>query len=222
MSGSIVATIGAAALGAISSRNSAKKAARAQEQSTGASMRFTREATEQARGDVQRMFPKAQESSRAGFQSALDVFNQSVPQQAQLFQQGNIGAQQALTAGLPQQISALLGGPVDISGIQPVQLQQPDMGYAKQMLRLPDALEAVKPKASLPIGFYRGISGGGPIGGFNNLGMWFGFNPNLPINNETIEPPSNVGNIIAGGSNPFANWLGGTPNVNNSDPTGGG
>jgi len=41
------------------------------------------------------------------------------------FQQGNVQAQQALLAGLPQMQNAIMGRAVDTRGLQPVQLQQP-------------------------------------------------------------------------------------------------
>ena len=70
---------------------------------------------EQGRQDVLAAFPKAQEARRQGFQGALDVFGQSIPQQLQAFQGGNVGAQQALLGGLPQQQNAILGLPTDLS-----------------------------------------------------------------------------------------------------------
>ena len=35
-----------------------------------------------------------------------------------VFQQGNIGAQETITTGLPQQINAILGQEIDLSGLQ--------------------------------------------------------------------------------------------------------
>lgn len=90
-------------------------------------------AAAQARGDAIPLFGGAQESQRLGFQSALDVFGQSVPEQARLFGAGNVGAQEQLIAGLPQIQRALLGQNVDLNRFQPVQLT-PDLDFAQQTL----------------------------------------------------------------------------------------
>ena len=44
----------------------------------------------------------------------------------QAFQQGNVGAQQAILSGLPQIQNAILGGNVDLSGLQTFHPQLPD------------------------------------------------------------------------------------------------
>jgi len=62
------------------------------------------------------------------------VFGQSLPAQMDTFQQGNIGAQQAILSGLPQIQNALMGGNVDYSGFQPYQTQMPDTGFFNQQL----------------------------------------------------------------------------------------
>ena len=76
----------------------------------------------QARGDVTGIFPGVRQSAQEGFQGALDLMGQTVPQQAALFQGGNVAAQNTLLAGLPQQNNAILGNPIDLSGLQPTQL----------------------------------------------------------------------------------------------------
>ena len=114
-----------------------KKAARAQQEHLKEAQAITKEGIAEARGDINRLFPEAQLAAKQGFQGAMDVFGQALPQQANLFQQGNVGAQQALMAGLPQQMNAILGGQVDLSGLQPVQLQQPDFSFAQQNIMPP-------------------------------------------------------------------------------------
>ncbi|MBL4622905.1 MAG: hypothetical protein JKY89_10945 [Immundisolibacteraceae bacterium] len=94
----------------------------------------TTRATNKARDDLFKLFPAAQENAAAGFQSALDVFGQSLPAQSQVFQQGNVAAQQQLLSGLPQFQNAILGGNVDLSQLQPTQLQQPDLSFFQQQL----------------------------------------------------------------------------------------
>jgi len=112
-----------------------KDAAKSQEKAFRDAQQITREATEQARGDLFSLYPSAQQAGQQGFQGALDVFSQSIPQQQQALTQGNVGAQQAILSGLPQMQNALLGGNVDYSQFQPVQVnplagQPPQQGPA--------------------------------------------------------------------------------------------
>lgn len=111
-----------------------KKAAKAQTQALEQGQAFTREGVEQARQDLFNLFPAAQQNLQQGFQGALDVFGQSLPAQTNVFQQGNVGAQQQLLAGLPQFQNAILGNQVDFSALQPTQLQTPDLGFFQQQL----------------------------------------------------------------------------------------
>jgi hypothetical protein len=62
------------------------------------------------------------------------VFGQSLPAQTDVFQQGNVGAQQAILSGLPQIQNALIGGNVDLSQLQPFQVQKPDLGFFSQQI----------------------------------------------------------------------------------------
>ena len=68
-----------------------------------------------------------------GFQGAMDLFGQTIPQQAQTLQQGNIGAQEQLLQGLGLSQNALLGGQVDLNRLQPTQIST-DLGFAQQQL----------------------------------------------------------------------------------------
>ena len=90
---------------------------------------FIRQGTAQARGDIQNIFPMAQQALQGGFQGAANIFGQAIPQQADVFQQGNVAAQQQIAQGLPQFQNAILGRPVDFGQFQPVQLQQPDFSF---------------------------------------------------------------------------------------------
>lgn len=74
---------------------------------------------EQARGDIMDIFPGVRQSAQEGFQGALDIYGQAIPQQASLFQGGNVAAQNTLLAGLPQQNAAILGQKIDLSGLAP-------------------------------------------------------------------------------------------------------
>ena len=72
-----------------------------------------------ARGDLLSLFPYMLGARQSGVQGALDVFEQTIPQQLQAMQTGNVGAQSMLLGGLPQIQNAILGLPVDYSGMQP-------------------------------------------------------------------------------------------------------
>lgn len=94
---------------------------------------FIEEKAAEARADALALFPGFEQNVQAGAQGALDIFGQAVPQQLGAFQTGNVGAQQALLAGLPQIQNAILGRPVDLSGLQAQQLPV-DLGFAQQQL----------------------------------------------------------------------------------------
>ena len=93
-----------------------------------------REQTEKAREGIFKLFPAAQQDLRGGFQGALDIFGQSLPAQTNVFQQGNVAAQQQLLAGLPQFQNAIFGNQVDFGALQPTQIQTPDLGFFQQQL----------------------------------------------------------------------------------------
>jgi len=123
--------VGTAVIGAASA-SSDRKAANKQ---TDDAQRAIQEATAQARTDVNRIFPQAQEARLQGFQGAQDIFASTVPQQFQQFQQGNLQAQGTAGAA-PQQIqNALLGLPVDFGFLQPQQAQTPDFSFLNQPLQ---------------------------------------------------------------------------------------
>ncbi len=88
----------------------------------------------QARGEAIPLFQSAQQAGQQGFQGALDVFGQTIPGQLQAQQAGNVGAQQALLAGLSPQMAAILGGNIDLSGLQPQTLPVGDLSFAQQQL----------------------------------------------------------------------------------------
>ena len=140
MTGVATAIGGSAIIGGIAGDRASSKAADAQKSGSKAARKATKRAADEARADVNRIFPQAQQTARQGFQGALDVFGQSLPAQTNMFTQGNIGAQQAILSGLPQIQNALLGGNVDLSQMQPFQAQQPDLGFFNQQLPENEAL----------------------------------------------------------------------------------
>ena len=132
---------GSAVLGAISSRNATKSAARAQSDAADKSAAQIAASTAKARGDLFKLFPAAQQNTQQGYQGALDVFSQALPQQANTFQAGNVAAQNQLLTGMPQFQNAILGAPVDYSKFQATQLEQPNFGFANQQLEYTDPYE---------------------------------------------------------------------------------
>ena len=124
------AAVGAAALDRKSATESVKSAQRQRDESQA----FIEKNINQARGDLFRLFPQAQESRRLGAQAGLDLIAQTVPQQLGAFQQGNIGAQDITAAGFRQQLNAVLGQPIQ-TDFQPVRIdtdfQVPDLPPAQ-------------------------------------------------------------------------------------------
>ena len=129
------AIAGAGVLGAVVSRNATNKSVNATAEAGRLASEQLSQATQQARGDLFRLFPASQQNAQQGFQGALDVFNQALPQQAQTLQDGNVAAQNQLLAGMPQFQNAILGSPVDNSQFQATRLQQPNFDFANQQLQ---------------------------------------------------------------------------------------
>lgn len=125
------------------------------------------ENTAAVREDILRLFPAAEQAQQLGFQGALDVLGQTIPQQLGTFQQGNIGAQQNLLGGLQQQQNAILGLPTDFSGFQPQQVSF-DPSFAQQQLpQFQTSQQALNPPVSAPIG--SPLGGNNFSGGFANI-----------------------------------------------------
>lgn len=123
-----VAIVGAAVVGGVASNRAAKKGAKAAERGQD----ILAQSREQARGDVNRIFPQAQEMQAQGFDNFRNFLNdQVVPQQTQPFIGGNMAAQAQVARGLPQIQNAILGRQTDLSGFKARQVgQQPsfDLG----------------------------------------------------------------------------------------------
>jgi hypothetical protein len=73
------------------------------------SLKFIQDQVAKTQGQLFQLFPQAQASRQQGMDYAANVYGMAMPAQMKAFQQGNVGAQQALLAGLPQQNAALLG-----------------------------------------------------------------------------------------------------------------
>jgi hypothetical protein len=131
--GGIAAGVGSL-FGAHSSNKASKRAAKAQEKGQAAALQATQEAADLARSQAIPLFNSAQQNQQQGFQGALDIFGQTIPAQLNAFGGGNLNAQNTLLAGLDPQIQAILGGNVDLSGLQAQQVQQPDPSMFQQQL----------------------------------------------------------------------------------------
>ena len=119
-----IATVGGAAIGAIASNRASDKAVAGAERGQD----LLAASREQARGDVNRIFPQAQEMQAQGFDDFRNFLtNQVVPQQTQPFIGGNMAAQEQVARGLPQIQNAILGRQTDLSGFKARQVgQQPN------------------------------------------------------------------------------------------------
>ncbi len=110
-----IATVGAAVIGSRASSKASKAAQKGAERGQD----ILAQSRDRARQDVLRLFPQAQQAQTQGFQQAQDFLaGQVIPRQAEAFQTGNVQAQETLLAGLPQVQNAILGGPVDLGGLQ--------------------------------------------------------------------------------------------------------
>ena len=141
-----------------------KKAAKAQQQGLEQAQALTQQAANQARGDLMNLFPQAQQSGRQGFQQALDVFSQTIPQQTQAFTSGNVAAQNALLAGLPAMQSAILGTPSKPLNLQAFQAS-PDLSFANQTLASLQNPQQQSGQPTMQANFLSGISGAPGVGG---------------------------------------------------------
>lgn len=151
-----------------------KKAGKEMREAAEQGQEFIREGVEQARGDIMPLFDAAQQNRMLGGQAALDIFGAAVPQQASLFQQGNVGAQQMLGQGAQQFQNAILGAPVDYSYMQP---QQFETDFSFMPTELPNfttsqqALNPAQPQPNVGIGNMPMLGGGG----FGPTGPWGGY-----------------------------------------------
>jgi len=80
---------------------------------------FIEQQIAQGRSDLTGGYGAAMGMRNQGYQDSLDVLGQTIPQQFDAFQQGNMAAQSTLLAGLPQYQNAIMGLPVDMSGFSP-------------------------------------------------------------------------------------------------------
>lgn len=142
-----------------------KSALKAQTKANAATKEFIAQQAGAAREDILRLAPASEEARNLGFQGALDVFGQSVPQQLQAFQGGNVGAQRQIAAGTPQAINALLGQPVDLSVLQPQTLDLNTQFAQQQLPEFTTSAEALAPQQDPQVDLAALLSGRFNFGG---------------------------------------------------------
>jgi hypothetical protein len=125
-----IAAIGGAMINSESNSDASKEARWGQN----ASIRAMREGEERAKAAAIPLFDASQRNALAGFQGALDIQGQFAPAQIDAFQQGNMQAQDTMRAGLDPQIAAILGGNIDLSGLQSQQVNTPDPSMFQHQL----------------------------------------------------------------------------------------
>jgi hypothetical protein len=86
-------------------------AAKAQAGQNAASQAFIEKMGAQAKDSALHLFQGGQNYRRQGSQGALDVLGGALPQQLSAFQQGNVGAQQALLGGQTDFRNTIMGLP---------------------------------------------------------------------------------------------------------------
>lgn len=133
VAGSVIAG-GAVIAGASSDRKNANNAMDAQERQNSKSDAFIRQQANLARADAIPLFNTAQNNRQIGAQQATNLLGLFAPQQARLFQEGNVGAQNRLGQGLEQTRNALFGLPTDLSFAQNAQqLNVPNQLFNQQL-----------------------------------------------------------------------------------------
>ena len=120
--------------GSMLSASSQRKAQLSQESGIKQASMINRAAADQASLQAMQLHDAAQQNSLAGFQGGLDVFGQTIPAQLQAFQSGNLNAQNTTRAGLDPQIAAILGGNIDLSGLQAQRAPMPSFSMFQQQL----------------------------------------------------------------------------------------
>jgi hypothetical protein len=210
---------GGAVLGAITGDRSSSRATDAQSDSEARALEFQRQASEQARNAAIPLFQSARDNSRQGFQGALDVLGQSIPQQLSMLQEGNVNAQNTLGQGLQQQQNAILGNPISNEAFQPQSLSPFDMSMFQQQLPELDSLESIlSPQVDTTVvGPFPPNGSGGSIGSGAFGSGAFG-NDSVALQNLIHNAQVSIGN-----PQPIFGFNGIQSNIfGNNDPLGGG
>lgn len=132
-----IGAIGGAVAGgaALLDNKNARQSRETSERQRDESQAFIEQQIAKSRGDLFKFFPQGQESRRLGAQAGLDLISQSMPQQIESFQGGNVAAQNMLIQGLPHQQNAILGRP---SNFNPQAVQ---LGGGLNVPQLPEQIQ---------------------------------------------------------------------------------
>lgn len=95
---------------------------------------YIEEQTQLALEDIANVYPQGDDFRNRSYELAMYLTGMAVPQQMRMFQQGNVGAQGQLLAGMPQFQNAILGLPYDNSALQPMAIRPPQMPQFGQQL----------------------------------------------------------------------------------------
>lgn len=104
---------------------------------------FIEEATRQARSDVLRVAPGAEQARNAGFQSAIDALTGVSSARIDALQNAGMLGQSALVGGLNLTKDALLGNPTDFSGFQPRQVRVDSSVLNRQLPQSPGIAQSL-------------------------------------------------------------------------------
>ena len=91
------------------------------------------EAIHRGRRDAADALPSAIHAATESVQQGLNVMGDVIPHQFDAFNQGNVGAQQQILAGLPMHDAAIRGQAIDYDSLQPVNINY-DTSWAQQNL----------------------------------------------------------------------------------------
>lgn len=118
--GAVGAISGAAAgLGAgYLQKKGGEASAKAQEEANKRSQAFIEQQARRARSDVTNLYPIILSALLGGNTGAWDVMQTAYPQQIDVMRKGNLKAQEALLGGLDAQQQAILGQPINYSGLK--------------------------------------------------------------------------------------------------------
>lgn len=115
----------------------AKDAAREEQKGMEDASRSMQNALATAKGESQALYGGAMDSVQNTFQGALDQWDRIASRQADMVQQGNMGAQQQILSGLQQSHGNILGRPMDYGALQPQSVSHNfNMG-----MQIPDAMD---------------------------------------------------------------------------------
>ena len=207
----------AAVGGAMIENNAQNQASAEMRRASGQAYGRSLAAADKAEREAKVLYNDAMANSLMGSQAALDIFGQSVPAQMGAFQAGNINAQNTLSGGLNAQLAAMLGGQVDLSGVQPqVASEIPEQTMFQQQVPHYNRGPSTQERLAATMNSWNALGGEQPPatpGGLPNPGLGMvagttaGINPNVApqgfqeaLNNwQVFQDDSNIPSTMFGG-----------------------